>query len=250
MEDYVHLHGISRHFGPVIAVDGVDLSIGRGELVSLVGPSGAGKTTLLKILAGLDEPTEGWIERRSAITRDHPAILVFQDYLLFPHLSVFENVAFGLRSRRRRHRLPRHEIRERVTHYLEHLGIADKAEAWPGQLSGGQQQRVALARALVMEPGLLLLDEPFANLDRTLTRDTGRFIRALQRELGVTTVIVSHDLDAAGAISDRIGVMVAGTLHQYAPYREILERPASDAVARLFGTDESHEISMAGGIQA
>lgn len=239
MENYVHLHGISRRFGSITAVDRVDLGVSRGELVSLVGPSGAGKTTLLKILAGLDEPTEGWVERRSAITRDHPAILVFQDYLLFPHLSVFENVAFGLRSRRRRSRLTRPAIRERVTHYLDHLGIADKAEAWPGQLSGGQKQRVALARALVMEPALLLLDEPFANLDRTLTRDTARFIRDLQRELGVTTVVVSHDLDAAGAISDRIGVMISGTFHQYASYREILARPASDEVARLFGTDEA-----------
>jgi putative spermidine/putrescine transport system ATP-binding protein len=238
MEDYVHLHGITRRFGSVTAVDRVDLTVGRGELVSLVGPSGAGKTTLLKLLAGLDDPTEGWIERREAITRDHPAILVFQDYLLFPHLTVFENVAFGLRSRRRHSRLSRRAIRERVTRYLEHLGIAEKAEAWPGQLSGGQKQRVALARALVMEPTLLLLDEPFANLDRTLTRDTARFIRGLQRELGVTTVIVSHDLDAAGAISDRIGVMIDGALHQHAPYREILERPASDEVARLFGTDE------------
>jgi ABC-type Fe3+/spermidine/putrescine transport system ATPase subunit len=111
MENYVHLHGISRRFGSITAVDRVDLRVSRGELVSLVGPSGAGKTTLLKILAGLDEPTEGWVERRSAITREHPAILVFQDYLLFPHLSVFENVAFGLRSRRRRSRLTRPAIR-------------------------------------------------------------------------------------------------------------------------------------------
>ncbi|MFW5695327.1 MAG: ABC transporter ATP-binding protein [Alkalispirochaeta sp.] len=230
----MHLHGVTRRFGDVTALGGIDAVLYEGELVSFVGPSGAGKTTLLKLLAGLDEPTEGSIERRDAITRDHPAILVFQDYLLFPHLSVFENVAFGLRSRRRRLRLTRRQIRERVCRYLMHLGIYDKADAWPAQLSGGQKQRVALARALVMEPGMLLLDEPLANLDKNLKRETARFIRELQRELQLTMVIVSHDLEEAGEISDRIGVIVDGCLHQLAPLSEVRCNPADDQVAQLF----------------
>ncbi len=234
MKGYMHLHGVSRRFGDFTALGGIDATLFEGELLSFVGPSGAGKTTLLKLLAGLDEPTAGKIERRDAITRDHPAILVFQDYLLFPHLSVFENVAFGLRSRRRHLRLTRGEIRDRVCRYLEQLGIHDKADVWPAQLSGGQKQRVALARALVMEPGLLLLDEPLANLDKNLKRETARFIRSLQQKLQVTTVIVSHDLEEAGEISDRIGVIIDGRLHQLAPFSEVRRNPADEQVARLF----------------
>lgn len=234
MEKYMHLHEISRRFGEFSALRGITATLFEGELVSFVGPSGAGKTTLLKLLAGLDEPTGGTIERKDKITRDHPAILVFQDYLLFPHMSVFDNVAFGLRSRRRHLRLARSEIRERVCRYLSQLGIHDKAEAWPAQLSGGQKQRVALARALVMEPGLLLLDEPLANLDKNLKRETARFIRSLQQELHVTTVIVSHDLEEAGEISDRVGVIIDGCLHQLAPLTEIRRNPVDREVARLF----------------
>lgn len=234
MEKYMHLHKISRRFGEFTALEGITATLFEGELVSFIGPSGAGKTTLLKLLAGLDEPTAGTIERKDAITRDHPAILVFQDYLLFPHMSVFDNVAFGLRSRRRRLRLTRSEIRDRVCRYLAQLGIHDKAQAWPAQLSGGQKQRVALARALVMQPGLLLLDEPLANLDKNLKWETARFIRALQQELRVTTVIVSHDLEEAGEISDRVGVVIDGSLHQLAPLTEVRRNPADQQVARLF----------------
>ena len=233
--DYVHLHEISRRFGDFTALQDVSVSLRKGELISFVGPSGAGKTTLLRLLAGLDEPSSGSIERERAITRDHPAILVFQDYLLFPHMSVFENVAFGLRSRRRERRRSRAEIRQLVMHYLEQLGIADKARSWPGQLSGGQKQRVALARALVMEPGLLLLDEPFANLDKNLKRETARFIRRLQKDLEVTTVVVSHDLEEASEVSDRIGVIINARLHQIDTFDQVYFRPANLAVAELFG---------------
>jgi len=235
MENYVHLQGITRRFGGIAALQDVTVDVREGELLSFVGPSGAGKTTLLKILAGLDEPTAGLIERRNAITREHPAILVYQDYLLFPHMSVFDNVAFGLRSRRRRTRESRSAIREKVLYYLTELGIADKAQAWPSHLSGGQRQRVALARALVMEPGLLLLDEPFANLDKTLKGETARFIRGLQRDLGVTTVIVSHDLEEAAEVSDRIGVIIDGRLCQVDRFETVYYRPVDLAVARLFG---------------
>lgn len=235
MEEYLHLHGISRRFGDLVALHDIDVTIRSGELVSFVGPSGAGKTTLLRLLAGIDRPTTGRIERARAISREHPALLVFQDYLLFPHMTVFNNVAFGLRARSRRHRLSRREIAERVNRYLDRLGIRDKANAWPAQLSGGQRQRVALARALVMEPGLLLLDEPFANLDKSRKRETARFIRELQQDLAVTTVVVSHDLEEAIDISDRIGVIIDGALRQIGTFQDIYTRPADLAVAELFG---------------
>ncbi len=234
MKRYMHLHGISRRFGDFSALSDINVTIFEGELISFVGPSGSGKTTLLKLLAGIDQPTAGTIERWEPVSRDHPAILVFQDYLLFPHMTVFENVAFGLRSRRRHLQLERSDVKDRVCRYLNHLGIGDKAEVWPAQLSGGQKQRVALARALVMEPALLLLDEPFANLDKNLKGDTARFIRSLQRELGVTTVLVSHDLEEAGAVSDRIGVIIDGRLHQVASYTDIRRNPENTEVARIF----------------
>lgn len=234
-DEYMQIQALTRRFGDVTALTDVSFSVAAGELITFVGPSGAGKSTLLRLLAGLDTPTHGTIRYRTAITRDHPAILVFQDYLLFPHMTVFENVAFGLRSQRRRYRPQRSAIRERVMACLEQLGIGDKASAWPAQLSGGQRQRVALARAIVVEPRLLLLDEPFANLDRSLKQETAAFIRELQQRLGVTTVVVSHDLDESIAVSDRIGVIVDGRLHQIAPFDEVYFRPATLAVARMFG---------------
>lgn len=232
---YLELDRIGRRFGDVVALEGVSATITEGELVSFVGPSGAGKTTLLRILAGLDTPDTGRLLRSRDVTRDHPAILVFQDYLLFPHMTVFDNLAFGLRSRRRSRRHSREAIRCRVMECLGQLGIADKAASWPAQLSGGQRQRVAIGRALVMEPSLLLLDEPFANLDRNLKRETARFIRSLQQRVGVTTIIVSHDLEEASEISDRIGVVIDGRLRQIDAFERVYFQPVDLDVARLFG---------------
>ena len=236
MSVYVSVDNICKSFGSLSVLDQLSFSIARGELVSLVGPSGSGKTTLLRILAGIETPNQGSVYHRDAITRDHPAILVFQDYLLFPHMTVIDNVSFGLRARRRSRRIGRSEIVERSRYYLEQLGVGDKEDQFPAQLSGGQRQRVALARALVMEPRLLLLDEPFANLDNELKRDTARFIRDLQQRLGVTTVVVSHDVEEASEVSDRIDVLVGGQLLQMGTFSEIYRQPATLAVARMFGT--------------
>lgn len=234
----MHVQAISRFFGEVAAVQDLTFSVRSGEFLSFVGPSGAGKTTLLRILAGIDVPDSGMVEYAESIGNRHPCVLVFQDYLLFPHMTVFDNVAFGLRSRRRRDRLSRGDLSERVERYLGHLGILEKARAFPAQLSAGQKQRVALARALVLEPGLLLLDEPFANLDRRLKGDTAFFLRDLQRRLNVTTIAVSHDLDETLAVSDRVGVIIDGRLEQLDRPGTVESSPVSAAVAKLFARHE------------
>jgi len=235
MKKLLCVQGVSRRYGSLQALAPTTFDLYDGELLTFVGPSGAGKSSLLRILAGIDLPDSGSVRTERPFDRDHPAILVFQDYLLFPHLSVFENVAFGLRARRRKHRMSRAEIRDRVHRYLHQLGVRDKAESRPATLSGGQRQRVALARALVMEPRLLLLDEPFANLDKALKRNTAQFVGRLQRDLGVTTVLVSHDLEEAVEIADRVGVIMDGTLEQIGAFREVHEEPRNLAVAEMFG---------------
>lgn len=235
MTKLLRVDGVSRRFGSIQALAPTSFDLYEGELLTFVGPSGAGKTSLLRILAGIDSPDTGTVRTERSFGRDHPAILVFQDYLLFPHLTVFENVAFGLRARRRKWGLSREEIRERVDRYLYELAIHDKARYRPTELSGGQRQRVALARALVMEPKILLLDEPFANLDKALKRSTAQFIGHLQRSLGVTTVVVSHDIEEAVEIADRIGVIAGGVLQQIGSFREIYNRPRSEGVAEMFG---------------
>jgi putative spermidine/putrescine transport system ATP-binding protein len=225
------ISNLGKSFQGVPVLRDVSFEVGHGELVSIIGPSGVGKTTLLHIIAGLERPDRGTVDTDRPITRQRPAILVFQDYVLFPNMTVFENVAFGLRARR----LPRAEIRRRVTDMLGYFRLQDRAEAYPAQLSGGQRQRVALARAMVVEPALLLLDEPFANLDRNLKMETALFIRATQREFSTTTVSVTHDLEEALAMSDRIGILLDGRLRQYASPREVYLRPADEETARFLG---------------
>ncbi len=217
---------------------GFNLTIAQGELVSLLGPSGCGKTTTLRTVAGFLQATQGRILIGAQDYTHRPPHkrnigLVFQNYALFPHLNVFRNVAFGLRMRRR----PRAEIRERVMAALERVGMAGFEERLPSQLSGGQQQRVALARAIVIEPDLLLLDEPLSNLDAKLRIEMRAELRRLQKDLGITMLYVTHDQAEALSLSDRIVVMNAGQIEQIGAPRDIYNRPRTAFVARFMGFD-------------
>ncbi|HLI12205.1 MAG TPA: ABC transporter ATP-binding protein [Alphaproteobacteria bacterium] len=232
----VVLEGIGKRFGVVQALDGVDLAVEPGELLTILGPSGSGKTTLLKIVAGFETPEQGRVRLAGAdITLTPPAKrdvgMVFQNYALFPHLTVRENIAFPLEMRRR----PRAEIKARVDAALELVDLAGFAARLPRQLSGGQQQRVALARAIVFKPRLLLLDEPFGALDRKLREAMQLEVRRLQRRLGITTLFITHDQEEALVLSDRIAVMNRGRIEQVAHPREIYERPANRFVADFVG---------------
>ena len=225
------IRSLTKRYSSTVAVDRIDLDLCQNELVSVIGPSGAGKTTLLRLIAGLESVDDGTIEFAASSTGQNPAVLVFQDFLLFPTMSVSRNIGFGLRARG----LKRREIDERVQHLLEVFGLVDKADSYPGLLSAGQQQRVAIARALAVRPKLLLLDEPFGHLDKTLRMDTALYLRAKMREFGITTVAVTHNLDEAFAMSDRIGVMIAGRLVQVDTVEQVYSHPATFEVARFLG---------------
>jgi ABC-type Fe3+/spermidine/putrescine transport system ATPase subunit len=229
------MDGVSVRYGDMLAVDAVTLSIEPGDVLALVGPSGCGKTSLLKAIAGLEPVASGRITLDGARLDTLPPHrrnvgMVFQSYALFPHKRVRENVAFGLAMRGERG-----DVAARVRQALDFLQIGHLADAWPDQLSGGQQQRVALARTLVVEPRLLLLDEPLSALDRQL-RDTMRAeIRSLVKTVGITTLIVTHDQDEAMSMADRIAVMRGGRIEQEGPPRELYRRPASAFVADFLG---------------
>ena len=220
----------------VVAVDDVDLELRKGQLVTLLGPSGCGKTTLLRMIAGFEEPTAGEVWFGARMVNQVPpnardAAMVFQSYAIFPHLSVFDNVAFGLRLQR----LPRGEMRARVDKVLDQVGLAGHHDRAPSQLSGGQQQRVALARCIVMEPRLLLFDEPLSNLDAKLREQMRLEIRDLQQRLGITSVYVTHDQIEAMALSDLVVVMNEGRVEQVGPPAEVYARPANRFVADFIG---------------
>jgi spermidine/putrescine ABC transporter ATP-binding subunit len=232
----IRLRGVTKRFGGVTAVHDVSLEIREGELLSLLGPSGCGKTTTLRLIAGLIEPDTGeiWIGKKRV--DNVPAHLrgiglVFQHGALFPHRTVLENVAFGLKMRR----VPRSEREERAREALKMVRLEGFERRYPRELSGGQQQRVALARALVLRPSVLLLDEPFSALDLRLRLELRREVRELQRSLGITTVAVTHDQGEALGMSDRVAILNHGSIEQVGTPREIYARPASPFVAGFIG---------------
>ncbi len=232
----VVLEGISKRFGQTVAVDGVSLTIEPGELVTLLGPSGCGKTTTLRIVAGLETASGGRVFiGEEEVTHLPPnardVTMVFQSYALFPHLSVFENVAYGLRVLKR----PQAEVERAVRGVLELVGMAGMEGRSPSALSGGQQQRVALARAMVMQPKVLLFDEPLSNLDAKLRKRMREEIRLLQQRLGMTAIYVTHDQAEALAISDRIVVMDGGRIAQIGTPLQLYQRPANRFVAEFIG---------------
>jgi putative spermidine/putrescine transport system ATP-binding protein len=212
-EPALQIAALTKSFGTLTAVDAIDLTVAQGEFVTLLGPSGCGKTTTLNMIAGFVTPDAGSIRLLGRAVESLPPFrrdlgLVFQDYALFPHMTVAENVGFGLRMRRQ----PRAEIAQRVAQALDLVQLNGLGERRPLQLSGGQRQRVALARALVIQPAMLLLDEPLSNLDLKLREEMRVEISALQRRLGIATVFVTHDQDEALTMSDRIAVMRQGSI--------------------------------------
>jgi iron(III) transport system ATP-binding protein len=233
---YLALDGIGKSFGRFQALSGVALAIDRGELVTFLGPSGCGKTTLLRIIAGLETQDTGTIVQGGKDISTLPAVrrdygIVFQSYALFPNLTIFDNVAYGLVNRRK----AREEIRKRVAELLKLVGLPESGTKYPGQLSGGQQQRIALARALATSPGLLLLDEPLSALDAIERVRLRGEIRALQQRLGVTTILVTHDQEEALSMADRIVVMNQGRIEQVGTPREIYETPTTPFAADFIG---------------
>jgi ABC-type Fe3+/spermidine/putrescine transport system ATPase subunit len=233
----VHLTEVSKFFTGVTAVDCISLTAQAGKLTTLLGPSGCGKTTTLRMIGGFYEPDTGEIRIGSKVVNTVPPYArstrtVFQNYALFPHMSVFENVAFGLRASR----VKRSDIRPRVNEALGLVGLAGLADRSPGQLSGGQQQRVAFARALVTRPEVLLLDEPLSNLDAKLRVHMRLEIRKLQQDLGITTIYVTHDQEEAMSLSDHVVVMNDGRIEQQGLPHDIYEKPASRFVADFIGT--------------
>lgn len=244
----LELENLTRRFGASTAVDGVSLDIAPGELVSLLGPSGSGKSTVLRMVGGFERADSGriLIEGRDVTAlppERRPTSMVFQGHALWPHMSVFGNIAFGLRLRR----LPREVIRRKVEEALALVGLAGFAERSPVKLSGGQQQRVALARSLVLEPKVLLLDEPFASLDQHLREHLREEVREIQRRLGITMIFVTHGQEEALAISDRIAVMHAGRLEQIGSPDIIYRRPESEFVAGFIGQVSLLDIEIRGG---
>ena len=242
----VRIEHLSKKFGELYAVKDVNLHIQKGDFYTFLGPSGCGKTTLLRMIAGFTTPEEGDIYFDEQRMNDIPPWernvgMVFQSYALWPHLSVFDNIAFGLRERK----VPKAAIQDKVYAALKMVNLEGLEKRRPSQLSGGQQQRVALARTLVIEPRLLLLDEPLSNLDAKLRVQMRNELLRLQRELGITTIYVTHDQEEALAISTRIAVMSEGVVVQQGTPKEIYEIPSTQTVADFVGTSNFLEGKVA-----
>jgi sulfate/thiosulfate transport system ATP-binding protein len=250
----ISLHDVHKSFGDFKAVDGVSLEVPEGSLTALLGPSGSGKSTLLRLIAGLERPDQGEIaiagEEALAVPPQRRGIgFVFQHYAAFKHMTVRDNVAFGLAVRRR----PKAEIRARVDELLEIVGLSGYADRYPAQLSGGQRQRMALARALAVQPKVLLLDEPFGALDANVRAELRSWLRGLHDDLGVTTLIVTHDQEEAMEVADQVVIMRSGRIEQAGAPREVYRHPATDWVMGFLGPVSRigenlvrpHEVSLA-----
>ena len=236
----IEVRNLNKRFGQTVVCDNLNLDIPAGELVALLGPSGSGKTSLLRIIAGLEVPDSGTVlfhgeDTTRTDVRERQVGFVFQHYALFPQMSIFENVAFGLRVRPRATRPSEQQIRAKVTALLELVQLDWIADRFPHQLSGGQRQRIALARALAVEPKVLLLDEPFGALDAKVRKELRRWLRRLHDEMHVTSVFVTHDQDEAMEVADRIVVMNQGRIEQVGSPDEVYDRPASPFVLRFLG---------------
>lgn len=232
----IELRNITKKFGDVVALNNVSLNVEEGEFVTLLGPSGCGKTTLLRIVAGFLEPDEGDVLLDGAIVNHippnlRPTGMVFQSYALFPHMTVEKNISFGLRMRG----TPKAEIAKKVEQAARLVGIEGMLDRYPSQLSGGQQQRVAVARTLAVEPAALLLDEPLAALDRKLRVGMRTELRKLVKQVGITTIFVTHDQEEALTMSDRIAVMDHGIIVQFGTPTEVYDNPISTFVASFIG---------------
>jgi putative spermidine/putrescine transport system ATP-binding protein len=240
---------LSKAFGSALAVDQANFSLGNGEMLAVLGPSGCGKTTTLRMVAGFIAPTAGMIRLKgqdiTALPPNHRNMgMVFQSYALFPHMTVFDNIAFGLRA----HHLPKDQIGPRVEKYLALVGLAKLDQRYPKELSGGQQQRVALARVLAIQPQLLLFDEPLSNLDAKLRVQMRSEIRRLQRESGISAMFVTHDQEEAMVIADRIVVMNQGKVEQIGTPSEIYDLPKTRFVADFIGTTNLLPGRLSGGV--
>jgi sulfate transport system ATP-binding protein len=227
---------IVKRFGDFTALDGVSVDVPAGSLTALLGPSGSGKSTLLRVIAGLERPDEGVVclegqDVTSVAPQERGVGFVFQHYAAFKHMTVWENVAFGLKIRRR----PRAEVKQRVSELLELVQLARLGDRYPAQLSGGQRQRMGLARALAVDPKVLLLDEPFGALDARVRKELRAWLRRLHDETHTTTVIVTHDQEEAMDVADRVVVMNGGSIEQVAPPRELYDHPANEFVMSFVG---------------
>jgi sulfate transport system ATP-binding protein len=236
----ISILNVTKRFGDFAALDQVRLEVRSGELLALLGPSGSGKTTLLRIVAGLEWPDDGEVQfdGEDALSRtvgERNVGFVFQHYALFRHMTVFENVAFGLRARPRRYRLSEQDIRARVEKLLELVQLGWLAQRYPTQLSGGQRQRIALARALAIEPRVLLLDEPFGSLDAKVRKELRRWLRNLHSEIHVTSIFVTHDQEEALEVADRIVVMDKGRIEQTGTPQQVYDHPHTPFVHEFIG---------------
>ena len=235
--DFIMVDGITKTFGSVVAVDNINLEIKQGEFFSLLGASGCGKTTLLRLLAGFEKPDKGriFIEGEDItylIPNKRPTNMVFQNYAIFPHMDVASNIGYGLRKEK----LSNKELHHRIDHYLELIKLSGYGNRKADQLSGGQRQRVALARALIMQPKVLLLDEPLGALDKQLSANMQIELRLLQKDVGITFVFVTHDQEESLSMSDRVAVMSNGKILQVSSPDELYEKPENEEVANFIGT--------------